>query len=136
MCVSKMRSPEKCMRTHFPSATTLSTVRPLRGESKATRESLGNTVSNSVTRCPASARCRVRAARKMVSPSGIRPSRQYLNRFRLDHFLSRRALDDLSFHRRAGRLAQLAAFEISMQYLQIRLLRGNPPRNDRVPERH
>src|SRR5664279_4226662 len=35
------------------------------------RSSLGSTDSKPVTLCPASARCRVRAVRKMVSPSGI-----------------------------------------------------------------
>src|SRR5581483_8910581 len=59
------------MRIHFPAASTDCTVRPARGESSSTRESCGSWVSNLVTVCPARARWRVRAARNMVSPSGI-----------------------------------------------------------------
>ena len=45
-------------------------VRPATPESNSTRVSLGKTDSNLVTTWPASARCRVRAARNIVSPSG------------------------------------------------------------------
>src|SRR5271157_1183731 len=71
MWVSRMRSPEKCMRSHLPRDSTDSTVRPASGVSKSMRASLGSTVSKRVTVCPHNARVRVRAVRKMVSPSGI-----------------------------------------------------------------
>src|SRR6185437_200755 len=59
------------MRIHLPAASTLSTTRPAMGESSSMRASCGSCVSNFVTTCPCSARLSVRAARKMVSPSGI-----------------------------------------------------------------
>src|SRR5436305_15350257 len=72
MWVTRIRSPEKYMRIHLPSASTSSIVRPATDESWSTRASCGSCVSNFVTTCPASARFNVRAARKIVSPSGIR----------------------------------------------------------------
>src|ERR1035438_7485091 len=59
------------MSSHLPRDSTLSTVRPASGVSQSMRASLGSTVSNRVTVCPASARWIVRAVRKMVSPSGM-----------------------------------------------------------------
>src|ERR1039457_7390494 len=59
------------MSSHLPWDAPLSTVRPASGVSQSMRASLGRTVSNRVTVCPADARWRVRAVRKMVSPSGM-----------------------------------------------------------------
>src|SRR5262249_2168332 len=70
MWVSRMRSPEKRMTIHLPSAVTLSTVRPARGVSPSTPPRVIRTVSKRVTTRPPMARCRVRAARQMLSPSG------------------------------------------------------------------
>src|ERR1043166_6831342 len=66
-CVRRCRSPEKSMMRFLPFATTRSIVRP----ATSTRASCANTLSNFVTRLPASAACNVRATRWMVSPSGI-----------------------------------------------------------------
>src|ERR1017187_4381352 len=66
-----MRSPEKCMRSHLPRDSTDSTVRPASGVSSSMRANLGSTVSKRATVCPPRARVRVRAVRKMVSPSGM-----------------------------------------------------------------
>src|SRR5450755_2581542 len=71
MCESRIRSPEKYISNHLPRASTFSTVRPTTPSSTSTRERRGRTVSNDVTVCPASARFSVRAARKIVSPSGM-----------------------------------------------------------------
>ena len=60
------------MRRCLPRAETDSTVRPTIGWSSATRVSAGYTDSKRVTVCPARARCRALAARKIVSPSGIK----------------------------------------------------------------
>src|SRR5262249_17024628 len=65
-----MRSPEKRMTIHLPSAVTLSTVRPASGVSSSTRARFIRTVSKRVTTRPPMARCKVRAARQMLSPSG------------------------------------------------------------------
>src|SRR5215831_9535052 len=70
MWVSRMRSPEKRMTIHLPSAVTLSMVRPASGVSSSTRARFIRTVSKRVTTRPPMARCRVRAARQMLSPSG------------------------------------------------------------------
>src|SRR5437763_638678 len=59
-------SPEKSMMRFFPTERTRCTVRPLINP----RSSFGRTVSNRVTTFPASASLRLRAIRKMVSPSG------------------------------------------------------------------
>src|ERR1039458_4086377 len=56
---SRIRSPEKCMSSHLPRASTKPTVRP------------GSSGPKEVTGAPPSARARVRAVRKIVSPSGI-----------------------------------------------------------------
>src|SRR5580693_2806094 len=69
--VSRMRPPEKWMSIHLPLASTFSMVRPVTGVSISTRSSLGRTDSNAVTVWLASARWSVRAARKIVSPSGM-----------------------------------------------------------------
>src|SRR5262245_23923362 len=70
MWVRRMRPPEKRITSHLPSETTLSKIRPASGVSSSTRASFGRTVSNRVTARPPMARCSVRAARQMVSPSG------------------------------------------------------------------
>src|SRR5450432_2748911 len=69
------------MSSHFPRASTFSTVRPTTPWSTSARERRGKTDSNEVTVCPASARFKARAARKMVSPSGM--SRGFLNVWRV-----------------------------------------------------
>ena len=71
MWVRSTRPPEKRISRCLPTAATLSTVRPVSGVSSWTRVSAGNTDSNRTTGLPASARCSVRAARKIVSPSGM-----------------------------------------------------------------
>src|SRR5581483_6699923 len=71
MWVSRIRSPEKKMRHHLPRASTRSSVRPVMGLSSFTRASGASVVSNLVTILPASALFNARAARKMLSPSGI-----------------------------------------------------------------
>src|SRR5450432_1323014 len=81
MCESRIRSPEKYISSHLPRASTFSTLRPTTPWSTSTRERRGRTDSNEVTVCSASARFRVRAARKMVSPSGM--SRSFLNVWRV-----------------------------------------------------
>ena len=62
------------MRMCLPAADTPSTRRPVIGVSSWIRVSAGKTDSNLRTTCPASARCSVRAARKIVSPSGTSSS--------------------------------------------------------------
>ncbi len=59
------------MRSHLPLASTFSIVRPVMGVSISTRSSFGRADSKAVTVWLASARWSVRAARKIVSPSGI-----------------------------------------------------------------
>jgi len=59
------------MSIHLPLASTFSMVRPVMGVSISTRSSLGRTDSKAVTVWLARARWSVRAARKIVSPSGI-----------------------------------------------------------------
>src|SRR5690348_14468437 len=71
MCVARIRSPEKNMRHHLPRDSTRSTVRPTIGVSSLTRASGASAVSKPVTIFPPNAFCSVRAARKMLSPSGI-----------------------------------------------------------------
>src|ERR1700722_4220503 len=80
MCVRRMRPPEKWMSIHLPLASTFSMVRPVTGVSISTRSSLGRTDSKAGTVWLAGARggvgaaggrWSVRAARKIVSPSGM-----------------------------------------------------------------
>src|SRR5580700_1406872 len=71
MCVARMRSPEKCISSHLPRDSTCSIVRPVSGALSCTADSGAYAVSNAVTCFPARACCRARAARKMVSPSGM-----------------------------------------------------------------
>src|SRR5882724_5199548 len=70
MWVSRIRSPEKRMTIHLPADSTPSTARPATGVSSFTRASFTSTVSKRVTTRPPMARCSVRAARQIVSPSG------------------------------------------------------------------
>src|SRR5919106_6629764 len=70
MWVRRTRSPENRMSRCLPAALTSSTVRPASGASSSTRVRTGRTESKRVTTLPASARCSVRAARKIESPSG------------------------------------------------------------------
>src|SRR5688500_1418539 len=67
----RKRSPVNSISRCFPRAAAPTTVRPETGGRRSTTASCARSVSNAVTSRPASARCRVRAARKMVSPSGI-----------------------------------------------------------------
>ena len=69
------------MSRFLPAASTLSTARPR----TSTRASCANTVSNRVTVRPASAACSVRAARWMVSPSGMPDRRAHLHAHRRRH---------------------------------------------------
>ena len=62
--------PRKAISRCLPREVTDSMVRPASGSSSSTRLSAGNTDSNRVT-VARQTRCMVRAARKMVSPSGI-----------------------------------------------------------------
>src|SRR5438067_1126806 len=59
------------MRHHLPRDSTRSTVRPVRGASSLTRAIGASAVSKLTTGRPARALLRARAARKIVSPSGI-----------------------------------------------------------------
>src|SRR5436190_10632181 len=70
MWVRRIRSPEKRITSHLPADSTPSTTRPAIGVSSFTRASFTSTVSKRVTTRPPMARCKVRAARQMVSPSG------------------------------------------------------------------
>src|ERR1051325_2140803 len=85
MCVSRIRSPENRMTIHLPADSTLSTVRPATGVSSFTRASFTSTVSKRVTTRPPIARCSVRAARQIVSPSGTLFLVGLGLRFHLDH---------------------------------------------------
>src|ERR1700760_3208859 len=69
--VVRMRSPEKWMSNHLPRDSTCSTVRPATGLWSFTLANGAYAVSNTLIVWPASAWCRARAERKMVSPSGI-----------------------------------------------------------------
>src|SRR2546425_6454445 len=71
MCVRSTRSPENAIRRCLPRAETRSIVRPRSGWSRSMRVRWGKTDSKPVTVRPASARWSARAARNIVSPSGI-----------------------------------------------------------------
>src|SRR6185436_11058139 len=71
ICVRSTSPPENRTRRCLPAEWIRSIVRPAIGASSLTRFRAGKTDSNEVTGFPASARCSVRAARKIVSPSGI-----------------------------------------------------------------
>ena len=72
MCVRSTRSPENQISRCLPRASTRSIVLADEcGRSSSTRVSRGKTESKRVTVRPASARLSVRAARKIVSPSGM-----------------------------------------------------------------
>src|SRR5689334_22282751 len=73
MCVRSTRPPEKETSRCLPRELTASIVRPAIARSTSTRVSAGYAESNRVTVRPARARCSVRAARKIVSPSGTAP---------------------------------------------------------------
>src|ERR1700736_4159575 len=82
----------------LPTERTRSTVLPLMDP----RASLGSTVSNRVTTFPVSASSRVRAMRKIVSPSGIfRDHRAHLisHRRRLESRLGQKWRDRTACHR-------------------------------------
>src|SRR5687768_12609391 len=70
MWVRSTRSPENRMSRFLPAALTSSTVRPAMDAPSSIRVRAVRTDSNRVTTLPASARCSVRAARKIESPSG------------------------------------------------------------------
>jgi len=74
MCVRRTRSPENQISRCLPRASTRSIVRPRSGAVSSTRVRWEKTESKRVTVRPASAWLSVRAARKMVSPSGISKS--------------------------------------------------------------
>src|SRR5687768_14966408 len=69
--VRRTRAWENRISTCLPIARTLSTVRPVIGVSSWMRVSAGKIDSKRTTGLPASARLRVRAARNIVSPSGM-----------------------------------------------------------------
>src|ERR1700755_529465 len=71
MCVRKLSSPLKFINMCLPRACTDSIVRPAIGWSSSIRFSFGDIDSNRVTTLPPRALLRARAARKIVSPSGI-----------------------------------------------------------------
>ena len=71
MCVTRIRSPEKNTRHHFPRDSTFSTTRPFSGVSSFTRAIGARLVSNPTTCRPTSAFPNARAARYIVSPSGM-----------------------------------------------------------------
>src|SRR5258705_6368826 len=72
MCVRSTRSPENQISRCLPRASTRSIVLPAIRRSSLERASFAKTDSKRVTVRPASARLSVRAARKIVSPSGTR----------------------------------------------------------------
>jgi len=73
MWVRSTRPPDSSISRCLPFAVMRSMVLPVMGASSSTRVSAGSTDSNRTIFLPASARFRVRAARKMVSPSGMPP---------------------------------------------------------------
>src|SRR5678815_682106 len=117
MCVSNTKSPEKVMNIHFPRDLTLSTVLPVTGASKSTRESLGRTVSKPVTSWPASALLSDREARNIVSPSGIKQSPRTLRPCHPNQYFLR-SQSDWHF-RLVLRLEQSVAFGSLRLNLQI-----------------
>src|SRR5882724_2616426 len=117
MWVSRIKSPEKRMTIHLPADSTPSTVRPATGVSSFTRASFTSTVSQRVTTRPPIARCSVRAARQIVSPSGTLFLVGLGVRF---HFHYRRHTTHLEPHRRRDKAG---VFEESRQEM---LARGKP----------
>src|SRR5260370_39026301 len=71
MWVVRMRSPEKWMSSHLPRDSTFSTVRPATGLWSFTLANGAYAVSKRLIVSPASAWCRARAERNIVSPSVI-----------------------------------------------------------------
>ena len=71
MCVRRIRSPLNLISRCLPADSHFSMMRPTIGVSTLTRSRCAYAVSNRVTAWPASTRCSDRAARNIVSPSGI-----------------------------------------------------------------